>query len=347
MTASDRSAARQIISYQPGGHPHMKRREFITLLGGMAAWPLAARAEQSPPVIGFLTTSSVEAPSGPIPAILLALQHTGFEVGQTVRIEYRYADNRLERLPALAAELVKTPCSVIVAAGGPRTATVLKEATSTIPIVFAPLPDPVRSGLVASLNRPGGNVTGVAALTIELDPKRIELLHELMPPTGAIGAMYNPTRPDTQTQLQSIQAATKAVGRELVPAPAATVAEIDAAFATLKDRAIAGLLIAADPFFSSQRTQIIDLATRYRWPAIYQWREFADAGGLASYGANLADSYRQVGLFVARILRGEKPSELPVQQPTKFEFVINLRTAKSLGLEVPPTLLARADEVIE
>ena len=326
----------------------IRRREFIALIGGAASvWPEMARAQQAMPVIGFLTISSVDAPSGPIPAILLALRHAGFEAGQTVRIEYRYADNQLERLPALAAELVKTPCSVIVATGGPRTATVLKEATSTIPIVFAPLPDPVRSGLVASLNRPGGNVTGVAALTIELDPKRIELLHELMPSTGAIGAMYNPTRPDTQTQLQSIQAATKAVGRELVLAPAATVAEIDAAFAALKGRGIAGLLVAADPFFSSQRTQIIDLATRYRWPAIYQWREFADAGGLASYGANLADSYRQVGLFAARILKGEKPSDLPVQQPTKFEFVINLRTAKALGLEVPPTLLARADEVIE
>jgi putative ABC transport system substrate-binding protein len=200
----------------------MRRRELITLLVAMAAWPVATRGQQSLPVIGFLTTASVDAPSGPVPAILLALRHAGFEAGQTVRMEYRYADNHLERLPALAAELVKTPCSVIVATGGPRTAAVLKEATSTIPIVFAPLPDPVRSGLVASLNRPGGNVTGVAALTIELDPKRIELLHELMESTGAIGAMYNPTRPDTQTQLQIIQAATKAVGRELVLAPAAT-----------------------------------------------------------------------------------------------------------------------------
>jgi putative ABC transport system substrate-binding protein len=262
-------------------------------------------------------------------------------------MEYRYANNQLDRLPTLAAELVGIPAAVIVTSGGPRPTLVAKAATTTIPIVFAPIPDPVRSGLVASFNRPGGNITGIAALTIELDPKRLELLHELTPSGGPLGVLLNPSRPDLQIQAEGIEAAARSVGRQLVPAYASTGPQIDAAFATLAQQSVAGLLVAADAFFSSQRIPIVVLATRHGWPAIYQWREFADAGGLASYGASLFDSYRQVGLFVARILKGEKPAELPVQQPTKFEFVINLRTARALGLTVPLALLGRADEVIE
>jgi putative tryptophan/tyrosine transport system substrate-binding protein len=327
----------------------VKRRDFITLLGGAAvAWPLGAHAQQSAmPVVGFLASSSADAPSGPIAAIHLALKQAGYEVGQTVRMEYRYANNQPERLPELAAELVKLPATVIVTSGGPATTLAAQAATTTIPIVFAPVPDPVRGGLVASFNRPGGNITGVAALTIELDPKRLELLHELTPPGGPVGALLNPSRPDVQLQLEGIKTAAQSVGRQLVLAYASTVQQIDAAFAEFAERSIAGLLVGADAFFTSRRTQIIVLASRNGWPAIYQWREFADAGGLASFGPSLFDSYRQAGVFAARILKGEKPADLPVQQPTKFEFVINLRTAKALGLQISPTLLARADEVIE
>ena len=311
----------------------LERREFISLLGGAAAvWPLAARAQQpAMPVIGFLASSSADAPSGPVAAIHLGLKQAGYELGQTVRMEYRYANNQLERLPALAAELVRIPAAVIVTSGGPGPTLAAKAATTTIPIVFAPVPDPVRSGLVASFNRPGGNITGVAALTIELDPKRLELLHELTPSGGPLGVLLNPSRPDTQIQVEGIKTAARSVGRELVPAYASTVPQIDAAFATLAEQSVSGLLVAADAFFSSQRIQIVVLATRHGWPAIYQWREFADAGGLASFGPNLFDSYRQVGLFAARILKGEKPADLPVQQPTKFEFVINLKTARRLA----------------
>ena len=326
----------------------MKRREFITLLGGAATWPLAARAQQPVmPVIGFLASSSAEAPSGPVAAIHLALKQAGYEVSKTVRMEYRYANNQLERLPVLAAELVNIPAAVIITSGGPWPTLAVKAATATIPIVFAPLQDPVRSGVVASFNRPGGNVTGVAALTVELDPKRLELLHELTPASGPFGILLNPTRPNSQTQVDGIRVAAQSVGRQLVLGYAATVPQLDAAFATFKERSIVGLLVGADAFFNSQRSQVIVLVSRHGWPAMYQWREFADAGGLASFGPNLFDSYLQTGVFAARILKGEKPADLPVQQPTKFEFVINLKTAKALGLVVPSTLLARADEVIE
>jgi putative ABC transport system substrate-binding protein len=326
----------------------MRRRQFIAGLGGAAAWPLVARAQQSAmPVIGFLASSSPDAPSGPVAAIQLGLKQARFEIGQTVRMEYRYANNQLDRLPMLATELVEIPAVVIITTGGPGPALAAKAATTTIPIVFAPMPDPVRSGLVASLNRPGSNITGVAALTIELDPKRLELLHQLTPSNGPFGVLLNPSRPDTQIQVEGIKSAARSVGRELVLGYASTAPQIDEAFASFAERSVAGLLVAADPFFTSQRTKVILLATRHGWPAIYQWREFADAGGLASYGPNLFESYRQVGLFAARILKGEKPADLPVQQPTKFEFVINLKAAKALGLDIPPMLLAAADEVIE
>jgi putative tryptophan/tyrosine transport system substrate-binding protein len=329
----------------------MKRRQFINVAGWMAAaCPHMARAQPSRaamPVVGFLASSSADAPSGPVAGIHLALKQAGYEVGQTLRMEYRYANNQLDLLPALAAELVKIPAAVIIASGGPSSALAAKAATTTIPIVFAPVLDPVRTGLVASMNRPGGNVTGIAALTIELDPKRLELLDELTPSNGQFGVLLNPTRPDMQLQLESIKTAARTVGREVVSAYAGTPPEIDAAFATFAQRSIVALLVGADAMFTSQRTQIIALAARHGWPAVYQWREFADDGGLASYGPNLFASYRQAGLLAARILKGEKPADLPVQQPTNFEFVINLRTARALGLTVPPALLGRADEVIE
>ncbi len=325
----------------------MRRREFIGLAGAAAAWPLAARAQRGVPALGYLASSSLDNPSGPFPAVLAALKQAGFEVGQALRVETRYANFQLDRIPALAAELVNLPCAVIVSSGGPGPALMLQSLTSTMPIVFAPLPDPVRSGLVASLNRPGANITGVAAMTIELDPKRIELLHELTAAPGSFGVMYNPTRPDTKIQMDSIQIAAKTVGRELVLAQASTPQQIDAAFAMFKERSIAGLLVAADPYFTGRRSQVVVLATRHGWPTMYQWREFVDIGGYASFGSNLTEQYRQVGFFVARILKGEKPADLPVQQPTKFEFVVNLRTSRALGHTVPLPLLASADEVIE
>jgi putative ABC transport system substrate-binding protein len=329
----------------------IRRREFIFTLGCTAAFgPLTVRAQQPAmtiPVVGFLASSSANAPSGPVAAIHLALKQAGYELGHTVRMEYRYANNQLERLPALADELVKIPAAVIVTSGGPAPALAAKAATRTIPIVFTAMPDPVRSGLVASFNRPGGNITGIVALTIELDPKRLELLHELAPSGGPLVVLLNPSRPDTQIQLDGIKTAAQSLGRELVLGYANTVQQIDTAFATFARQSVAGLLVAADPLFNSQRTKIIVLATRHGWPAIYQRREFVDDGGLASYGPNLFDAYRQAGLVAARILKGEKPTDLPVQQPTKFEFVINLRTAKALGLTIPQVLLGRADEVIE
>jgi ABC-type uncharacterized transport system substrate-binding protein len=324
----------------------LRRREFISAFAAASAMPFAARAQQAMSLVGLLSATSAASPSGRVDGILLALKQAGMEVGKVVRMEYRYADNQPDRLPMLAAELVKMSPALLISTGGPAPALALKSATTTIPIVFAPLPDPVRSGLVASMNRPGGNVTGVAALTIELDPKRLELLNELAPP-GPIGVLLNPTRPDGYLQSDAIKAAAQAAGRQLVLAYAKNAPEIDAAVAMFKEQSIAGFLPGADAFFTSQRSQIIVLATRHGWPAIYQWREFVEAGGLASFGPNLFDVYRQVGIYAARILRGEKPADLPVQQPTKFEFVLNLRTAKALGVTVPLPLLGRADEVIE
>ncbi len=328
-----------------------RRRTFISVLGGaIAAWPPAVRAQQRAanlPVVGLLASWSASAPSGPVPAIHLALKQAGYAVGEAVRMEYRYADNRPERLAALAAELVQIPAAVIITSGGLLASQAAKAATDTIPIVFAPVADPVGNGLVASLNRPGGNVTGVAALTIELDPKRLELLHELAPSGRPLAVLLNPSRPDTQAQVDGIRTTARSLGRDLVLAHATTPQEIDAAFATLSGQPVSGLLVGADGLFSGQRAQIVALANRHGWPALYQWREFVDAGGLASFGPSLFDSYRQTGLFAARILRGERPADLPVQQPTKFEFVINLRTARQLGLTVPLTLLGRADDVIE
>ncbi|MBL8696784.1 MAG: ABC transporter substrate-binding protein [Alphaproteobacteria bacterium] len=325
----------------------MRRRALVAGIGATAGWSRATVAQTSQlPVVGLLSAASADAPSGPIEAIHLALKQAGLEIDRAVRMEYRFADNEPGRLPQLAAELVRIPAAVIIALGGPGSALAAKAATGTIPIVFAPVSEPVRGGLVASLNRPGGNITGIAALTIELDPKRLELLHELAPP-GPLGVLVNPNRPDLQLQLEGIEAAALPLGRQLAIVHAGTSDAMASAFATLQGRSIVGLLVGADAFFSSQRNAIVALAARHGWPAIYQWREFVDAGGFASYGPNLFESYRQTGIYVARILKGEKPADLPVQQPTNFEFVINMKTARTLGLAVRPALLSRADDVIE
>lgn len=325
----------------------MRRRSFVAGLSSAVAMPFAASAQQPTPLIGFLSSAAANAPSGPDHAIHLALKQAGLEVGKAVRMEYRFAENRYERLPELVVELLRMSPAVIITSGGPAPPLAVKAANTTVPIVFAPISDPVRIGLVSSLNRPGGHMTGIAALTIELDPKRLELLNELTEAKGPFGVLVNSTRPDLNLQMEGISAAAKSIGRELVIAPAANVPDIDAALAMLKQKGVAGLLVGADPFFTAQRSHIIEQVTRYGWPAIYQWREFAEAGGLASFGPNLFDLYRQVGLIAARIIKGEKPANLPVMQPTKFEFVLNLRTARALGLTVPLPLLGRADEIIE
>ena len=325
------------------------RRKFITLLGGAAAtWSIAARAQQSSmPVIGFLASASEHGSSGFLAAFRNGLAESGYAEGRNVEIEYRWADNQYNRLSALAAELVRRPVLVIVASGGPAAPIAAKAATSTIPIIFTATSDPVRLGLVASLHRPGSNVTGTGAFTAELDAKRLEVLLELVPRPGQIGALINPNRPDADAQSQDVQRAAHALGQQVSILTAGSEREIDAAFADLVQQRIGALLVGAGPFFSSRRAQVVALAARHAVPAVYINCDFIAAGGLVSYGTNIGDGYRQAGIYAAQILKGAKPADLPVIQPTKFELVINLKTAKALGLDVPATLLARADEVIE
>jgi putative tryptophan/tyrosine transport system substrate-binding protein len=325
----------------------LKRREFITLLGGAAAvWPLAARAQQpAMPLIGFINSGfaypSIQA------AFQAGLNETGYVEGRNVRIDYRYAEGHYDRLPALAADLVRRQAAVLAACGGVHTAIAAKAATGTIPIVFANGSDPVKFGLVASLNRPGGNITGVSFFTAELEGKRLGLLHELIAPATAIAALVNLTNANADDQSKELKEAAHTLGRRLHLLNAINEGEIDTSFASLVQIRASALLVASDPFFFSRRQQLIALAARYAVPAIYEWRAFAEAGGLMSYGTSQAEAYRQVGIYVGRILKGDKPSELPVVRTTKFEFVINLTAAKVLGLDVPPGLSARADEVIE
>jgi putative ABC transport system substrate-binding protein len=326
---------------------HLRRREFITLLGSTTlAWPLAARAQQpAVPVVGLLGSGSPD--TWPfVAAFRQGLKEAGYVEGDNVAIEYRWAEGRYDRLPALASELVRRQVSVI-ATSSPPSALAAKAATNTIPIVFSVGIDPVKLGLVASLNRPGGNLTGVSQFSSALEAKRLELLHESVPNAAVIAVLVNPNFPGVENQLRDMEAAARTIGRELVVLNARSEPDFEKVFATLVPQRVGALLAASDPFFFQQRDQLVRLAASHAVPAIYPFSEFAVAGGLMSYGTNLADSYRQVGIYTGRILKGEKPGDLPVQQSTKVQLVLNLKTAKTLGITFPITLLGRADEVIE
>jgi putative ABC transport system substrate-binding protein len=328
----------------------MRRREFIAGLGGAAAWPVVARGQQPAlPVIGFLSHASPGA--FPVTAYLAAfrqgLRESGFVEAQNVAVEYHWAEDQFDRLPALASDLVRRQVAVIVAAGTPAL-WAAKAGTTTIPIIFTTVVDPVEAGLVASLNRPGGNLTGWTILNIELVPKQLELLHELVPTASANALLVNAGNPVlAEPTTKNVQAAARTLGLQLYVLNASTDQEIDAAFATLVRLRTGGLVIGPDNFFNSRMEQLAALALRHQIPAIYQYREFVAAGGVMSYGGNLTDAYRLVGAYSGRILKGEKPADLPVVEPTKFELVINLKTAKALGLIVPNTILVSADEVIQ
>jgi putative ABC transport system substrate-binding protein len=327
----------------------MRRRDFISILGAASvAWPLAARAQQpAMPVIGFLSSGSPGPFAHLADAFRQGLTEADFVERRNVTVEYRWAESRYDRLPALAVELVSRQVAVIAATGGDQSAVAAKSATTKIPIVFSAGADPVKQGLVASLNRPGGNLTGTFFLTAAIEAKRLGLLSELAPNADVIGALVNPNSPEREVELHDIPNAARAVGKDILILKTGDDHEINAAFATLAQRRIGALFVASDPFFTNRRAYILALAARYSIPAIYYLREFAAAGGLMSYGASLADAYRHVGIYTGRILKGEKPADLPIIQPTKYELVINLKTAKALGLTVPDKLLALADEVIE
>jgi putative tryptophan/tyrosine transport system substrate-binding protein len=326
----------------------MRRREFITLLGGAAAWPLAASAQQPAiPVIGLLSGRSLNDSKPMMAAFRQGLIEQGFVERQNVAIEYRWAEGHYDRLPAMAADLAGRQVAAILAVGSVPSPLAAKAATSTIPIVFVVGGDPVKFGLVSSLNRPGGNVTGVSVLSGALTAKRLELLRELVPDAGIVACLVNPKNPEAESQLMDIRAAGRTVRQKIIVLNASLDHELDDAMATIVRERASGLLVGNDAFFVLRREQLVALAARHAIPTIYFLREFAEAGGLVSYGDSLTDAYRQVGTYIGRILKGMKPADLPVVQSTKVELTINLKTAKALGLAVPHTLLARADEVIE
>jgi putative ABC transport system substrate-binding protein len=328
----------------------MRRREFIILLGGAAAWPLAARAQQpAMPVIGFLGATSPDAANADYLRVFRqALKESGYVEGENVAIEYRWAETQLDRLPALAAELVSRRVAVVVSVEGPPVVFAAKTATTTIPIVFVISDDPVRLGLVASLARPGGNLTGINFVSNELVAKRLELLRELVPGAARVAVLVNPANTaNTETTLRDVEPAARAVGFQIQVLNADTSREIDAAFATIVRERPDALFSASSPYFTSRRIQLVQLAARHAIPATYPGRQYVEVGGLMSYGANVADAWRQLGVYTARILKGIKPADLPVVQASKFELIINHQTARMLGLTVPDKLLAAADEVIE
>jgi putative ABC transport system substrate-binding protein len=327
----------------------LKRREFITLLGGAATWPVAARAQQQPamPVVGFLYSGVPELSTGIVAAFRNGLAETGFTEGRNIAIEFRFAYNDNSRLSELAADLVRRRVAIIVTPGSTPSALAAKAATTSIPIVFSVGTDPVEVGLVATFNRPGGNVTGIASLNSELAAKRLGLLQDLLPNAVRFAVLVNPNNPNADSLAKDAQAAGLAMGQQIEILASRTARDIDLAFASLVQKRADALLVSPDPLLDNRRVQLVTLATYHRLPTIYSFRENVEIGGLMSYGSSAADRDRLVGVYTGRILKGEKPAELPVMRATKFEFLINLQTARVLGLDVPPTLLARADEVIE
>jgi ABC-type uncharacterized transport system substrate-binding protein len=326
----------------------MRRREFFGVLGSAAAaWPLVARAQQAPmPVVGYLGVGDAAASKPVIASFYSGLKEMGFVEGQNLTIEFRWAEGHLERLPDLAADLIRRQVSVICATSNVATLAV-KKATSEIPLVFVFGLDPVLMGLVPAIGRPGGNTTGVSFLSSSLEPKRLELMRVLLPQVELIAALVNPDNPNAESHIRDLQAAVPRFGLKLLVLKVRDFTDVDSAFATLAQKRVAAMLVTSDPLFEAQRVRLVDLAARNAIPTMYPWRDFVDAGGLLSYGASLTDAARHVGVYAGRILKGDKPSDLPVWVPTKFEFVLNLKTAKALGLEIPAKLLAIADEVIE
>jgi putative ABC transport system substrate-binding protein len=324
----------------------MRRREFITFLGGAAAWALAARAQQSTmPVIGFLRSSPLNMSIPLVAAFRQGLKESGFNEGQNVTVEFRYADNQIDRLPALVDELLRRPVNVIVA--NVLAALAAKDATTTVPILFVTGSDPVKDGLVTGLNRPGGNITGVSFVSGALGTKRFEILRQLAPNAKTIAMLVQLDADESVLEQRQVQAAARATEQQLIVFNVNSAADIDAAFAAMAGRGIGALYVGTGPFMTSHRERLAELAARNAIPAVYPLREFVAAGGLMSYGASITDAYRQIGIYAARVLKGEKPADLPVMQSTKFDFVINLKAAKALSLKVPPSLIALADEVVE